>query len=517
MNRDADQPPTRDCARSSSRLPVAKCIVAGSILLATACHGRSYSRSSAEPAISVDEHDLRVWMSAIADDSMQGRLAGSVGHARTVRYLVDQAARIGLTPAGEGGGFVQRVPELMLVVDTLTELRTDADRLTLGVDFRPFVDGRGQPRPIDGAHAIYGGVYGDSTTHIDRAAASGRIVVLSAPPGLTAGLAFRWMSYAPEHSRLGSAAAVAIESLDLFPPSQRQPFHRTAVNGLGDSRADAAPTTVHITSRAAALLLGAAPSSLKPATLGRTVRGRFLVAEKPRPSSNVVAMLPGQGSNKGQVVVLTAHSDHLGVSPAAGGDSIWNGADDNASGTVALLAIAKSLQPSRLDRSVLFVWFTSEEQGMGGSRWFASRPTVPGDSIVALFNLDMVGRGEGPPGRKNPPHLVRAIIGGPPSNLDATLARANAIARRPVAIDTADVGRVFCSSDQRSFAHLGIPLVFFNTDKHVDYHQPTDEAARIDYERLGRVAELVATVVRSLEERPRAVTGRNPKALRDFH
>ena len=107
----------------SNSLPIPRCIVAGSILLATACVGRPHSRS-AEPAISVDERELRAWMSAIADDSMQGRAAGSVGHERAVRYLVDQLTRIGLTPAGESGGFIQRVPELMLVVDTLTELRS---------------------------------------------------------------------------------------------------------------------------------------------------------------------------------------------------------------------------------------------------------------------------------------------------------------------------------------------------------------------------------------------------------
>ncbi|MFN2566894.1 MAG: M28 family metallopeptidase [Gemmatimonadaceae bacterium] len=444
---------------------------------------------------------------------MQGRAAGSTGHDRAVRYLVDQAKRIGVLPAGENGGYLQRVPEVSLVVDTLTEFRTDTEKFVLGVDYRPFVGGRGQPRPIDGAQTIYGGVYGDTATQIDRAAAAGRVVVLSTPPGLTAALAFRWIIY-PSDSRLGAAAAVAIESLDLFTVSQRGPFSRTALDDPTATRAEARPTTVQITSRAAAALLGAAPSALKPGTLGRTVRGRFVFAEIPRPSSNVIAMLPGHGPRRGQIVALTAHSDHLEVGLPESGDSIRNGADDNASGTVALLAIAKALRPLRLDHSVLFAWITSEESGILGSRWFVSHPTVPLDSLIAVFNLDMVGRGEGPSWRKNPPNLVRAIIGGPPAHPYATIVRANAHGRSPVTLDTADVDGVWCSSDQASFLGLGVPVVFFTTDKHADWHRVTDETARIDFDRLRRVAELVANVVRSFEPRPGRAGVAAPRAQR---
>jgi hypothetical protein len=475
--------------------------VAASSLLVAACVGPRQVGNGASLPIAVDEGDLRIWLSAIAHDSMQGRAAGSVGHDRAVRYLVDQVNRIGLTPVTPNSGYLQRVPELSLVLDTaLTKLGTDTHQFAIGVDFRPFVDGRGQPRPIDGARAIYGGVYGDSTTQIARAVAAGRIVVLSAPPGLTAPLAFRWVNY-PAESRFGAAAAVAIESLDLFPRGQRHPFSGIAVAEPGAKRADSAPTTIQITARAAAALLGAPPSSLRPGTLGRVVRGKLVFAEIPRPSSNVIAMLSGRGPQRGRIVVLTAHSDHLGsVSRAASGDSIYNGADDNASGTVALLAIANELHRSRTDHSVAFIWPTAEEHGIVGSRWFVDHPTLPLDSVVAVINLDMVGRGEGPSWRRNPPNHLRAIIGESPSDLPAKIANANAIARRPLALDTSDVHRVFCSSDHVSFMRLRVPLVFFTTDKHDDYHQVSDEATRIDFERLRRVAELVANLVRLLDK-----------------
>jgi peptidase M28-like protein len=474
-------------------------IVAGSLVVAAGCASHPSGGGSARPAISLDERDLRTWMSVIADDSMQGRDAGSIGHDRAVRYLVDQLTRIGLRPAGEDGAYLQHVPEVSLVVDTLTEFRIDTEKLTLGVDFRPFVGGRGPPRPIDGAEVIYGGVYGDTASQINRASADGRIVILSAPPGLTPALTFRWMIY-PSDSRLGSAAAVAIESLDLFPIPQRTPFSANAVDAAESKRADSAPTTVQITSRAAVALLGAAPSTLKPGTLGRRVHGRFVFAELPRPSWNVAAILSGHGPRNGEIVALTAHSDHLGVARSVNADSIFNGADDNASGTVALLAVARALRSSRPARSVLFLWPTAEEHGMVGSRWFVGHPTVPLDSIVAVFNLDMVGRGEGPSWRKNPPNLLRTIITGAPPTLNAAIVGANALARRPLALDTSDVDRVFCSSDHAAFLRLSVPTAFFTTDKHVDYHRVTDERARIDYDRLRRVAELVATVVRSLAD-----------------
>jgi hypothetical protein len=490
-------------------------MVAGSSLLVAACVGPRHSGNGAWAPISVDEGDLRAWLSAIAHDSMQGRAAGSIGHERAVRYLVDQVSRIGLTPATPDGGYLQRVPELSLVLDTaLTELRTDTDQLAVGVDFRPFVDGRGQPRPIDGAQAIYGGVYGDTTTQIDRALVAGRIVVLSAPPGLTAALAFRWVSYTSE-SRFGAAAAVAIESLDLFPPGQRHPFSGIAVSEPGAKRADSAPTTIQITSRAAAALLGAPPSSLRPGILGRAVRGKLVFAEIPRPSSNVIAMLSGRGPRRGRIVVLTAHSDHLGsVSRTASGDSTYNGADDNASGSVALLAIAKALHRSRTDHSVAFFWPSAEEHGLVGSRWFVDHPTLPLDSVVAVINLDMIGRGEGPSWRRNPPNHLRAIIGGSSSDLNATIVNANAIARRPLALDTSDVYRVFCSSDHVSFMRLGVPLIFFTTDKHDDYHQVTDDATRIDFDRLRRVTELAANVVRLLGDRSQRPIPRDATAYR---
>jgi hypothetical protein len=491
-----------------SRRPAAASMAVGLLTVALACAAVPTRRPDESPTMIVDAVDLRRWMAVIADDSMQGRAAGTPGHDRAVRYLVEEATRIGLEPAGEHGGFLQQVPELSLSVDSSSVLSVDGERLVLGTEYRPFVGGRGTPRPIEGAEVIYGGVFGDSSTFIDRQSAAGRVVVLSAPPGLTRATTFRWTIFLPE-SRLGSAAAVAIESLDLFPLTQRAPFTSSSIEEPGAPTANARPTTIQITSRAARLLLGADPATLAPGALGRRVQGAIGIREERRPSNNVIAVLRGSDPIlRSQYVTLGAHSDHLGVARSGvNGDSIFNGADDNASGTVALLAIARALRRAPPPpRSVLFVWHTAEEHGLVGAKWFVAHPTVPLEAIVAELNLDMVGRGEGPTARPNPPNHASVILGGPSSRLDSVVAHVNAGAMPPLSIDTADAYGVFCSSDHAAYADAGIPVAFFTTDKHDDWHRVTDEASRIDYERLRRVSMLVANVASELARHRQSVT-----------
>jgi Zn-dependent M28 family amino/carboxypeptidase len=222
------------------------------------------------------------------------------------------------------------------------------------------------------------------------------------------------------------------------------------------------------------------------ARLTATLRAESIVY----PSVNVVARVRGTDpARRGEYVLFSGHHDHDGVRYTVDGDSIWNGADDNATTSVALLAIGRAFARAPGPRSALFVWHGAEERGLLGSRWFAWHPTVSRDSIAAVLNADMMGRnaldsaallGSQPPHRNS-------------SALVAMALRANELVSHFVVDSSWDrpshpEGWYF-RSDHLPYARLGIPAVYFTTLLHQDYHTPRDEAARIDLSKLRRMAE----------------------------
>ncbi len=187
--------------------------------------------------------------------------------------------------------------------------------------------------------------------------------------------------------------------------------------------------------------------------------------------------------------MFSGHQDHDGVRLPYGTDSIYNGADDNATVSVALLAIARAFKKNPGKRSALFVWHGAEERGLLGSKWYASHPTVPKSSIVAVLNGDMIGRnnpdsatllGVQPP-HKNSSDLVNMALQsndeGPKFKLDTLWDK------------TTHVEGWYFRSDHLPYARAGFPAIFFTTLLHSDYHTPMDEAGRIDYGKLKRMTD----------------------------
>jgi hypothetical protein len=226
---------------------------------------------------------------------------------------------------------------------------------------------------------------------------------------------------------------------------------------------------------------------------------------------NVVGVLRGSDAVLSRTyVALGAHYDHIGILPAVGGDSIANGADDDGSGSVSLLAIARSMRlaPVRPKRSMLFVWHTGEEKGLLGSGWFTDHPTVPIDSIVAQLNADMIGRNAASllytVGPRSAPNNLSVRLGAVVDSVNAALPIPFAINRD---FDSpTHPEHIFERSDHFNYARKGIPIVFFTTGMHDDYHAVGDDASKIDYGKMSRVASLmrdVATVVGNSVKRPR--------------
>jgi hypothetical protein len=235
-------------------------------------------------------------------------------------------------------------------------------------------------------------------------------------------------------------------------------------------------------------------------------------------AQNVVAIVDGSDPQlKNTYVAFGAHYDHVGyaegevvqgpngprrlgapgrVSEGAMADRIWNGADDDGSGTVALMALAKAFSTGpRPKRSLLFVWHTGEERGLLGSRYFADNPTVPIDRIVAQLNMDMIGRNrDDKPTEANTVYIVGSDRIS--TELHEINRAANASLARPLSLDyemndPADLEQVYYRSDHYSYAAKGIPVIFFTTGLHADYHANTDEVSKIEFDKMARVAQLV--------------------------
>jgi hypothetical protein len=235
-------------------------------------------------------------------------------------------------------------------------------------------------------------------------------------------------------------------------------------------------------------------------------------------TQNVVAVVEGSDAQlKNTYVAFGAHYDHVGyaegevvtgddgarrlgapgrVTPGKEDDRIWNGADDDGSGTVALMALARAfVQGPRPKRSLLFVWHAGEERGLLGSRYFADYPTVPLDRIVAQLNIDMIGRNRD---NKSSESNTVYVVGSDriSSELDQVNRAANDSLPRPMRLDYAfndpsDLESLYTRSDHYSYASKGIPIIFFTTGLHPDYHANTDEVSKIEFEKMTRIVQLV--------------------------
>ena len=203
---------------------------------------------------------------------------------------------------------------------------------------------------------------------------------------------------------------------------------------------------------------------------------------------NVVGLLEGSDpALRGQYLVFSAHMDHVGVGQPVGGDSIYNGADDNASGTAAVMALAEAFARAkeRPRRSIIFLTVSGEEEGLWGSAYFASHTPVPVDSLVADLNIDMIGR--------NWRDTIVAI-GREHSDLGPTVARV-AVAHPELRMATIDDPwpneNFYYRSDHYNFARRGVPALFFFSGTHADYHGPDDEIDKIDFEKEMRIVRLL--------------------------
>ena len=494
--------------------------------------------------------DLMTRVYVYADDSLMGRQVGTEYNLKATAYIEREVRRLGLVPAGEGGGYYQNIPLFENYVDSAaTTLTIGTEALAYAKDFLP-IPRTARTIPFDGVQVIYAGTTSDSSTWPTAEVATGKVIVLSVP---ATGSPVRGVLHS-DKSRFAKAAAILVASLDRIPPEAYSQIGRsTALRA--DTLPNAAPSSILITPRVMSQLFGPI-ESLKPGAVGKPMIGKVTLHEVRAPGRNVIAILPGSDpALKGQYVAIGAHNDHVGFnhepadhdsvkafmmvarpqgadSPTGGPvsdiqsariraildslrklrpariDSIYNGADDDASGTTSVLEIAEALvnAPVKPKRSILFVWHTGEEAGLFGSQHFTDNPTVPRDSIVAQLNMDMVGRGgdndvtgsskEGGELRGGPGYVQLVGSRRLSTELGDLIEDVNKTNKLGMKFDySIDANghpqNIYCRSDHYEYARYGIPVVFFTTGGHSDYHQVTDEPQYLDYGRMAQVATLV--------------------------
>jgi hypothetical protein len=510
--------------------------------------------------------DLKTRLYLYADDSMEGRLSGTAGDARATDYIAAEAERLGLTPAGDDGTFFQAVPLVQRMVASDSRLSVDGVPLAIWTDLLPRDQGKGA-RSLDGVQAVFGGTVGDSSAPvISPEEAEGKLVVVTVA-SQSRGLPGGTVNRVEVTQQFSTAAGIAVASLDAIAPAEQAELREAAAE-LAVSEAKPTPSFMYVSSRAAGMLMGQPAAQAQPGDPGARVHGniRFADIPSPAPARNVVAILPGSDPKLGnELVAIGAHNDHIGILPVAEDhdslrawntvmrpegvgsspgtptaaqnarihaildslrkrrpprpDSVANGADDDGSGTVSALEIAEALVhgPAHPRRSVLFVWHTGEELGLLGSDWFTRHPTVTRDSIVAQLNIDMIGRGDSADIKGGGPGYLQ-VIGSRrlSTELGDIVERVNREGKHGFSFDygydtDGEPHDYYCRSDHYMYARFGIPIAFFTTGPHMDYHEVTDEPQYIDYPKMARVAGFIEAVTLAVADLDHPLVVDKPK------
>jgi hypothetical protein len=442
------------------------------------------------PAIAaIRPSELEADLYGLTDDRFRGREAGTPDELKASVWLAEQARKAGLTPAGEDGTFFQFFSLQRNRIDDQSTIKVDGTPFTLWKDvLLP------QTAPAEvNAPLIF--INASDPSQIDSTSIRGKAVVLMASPnGIDLNISLperRYMGFVLRKfssTLLNNGAAAIIFIADTLGEKSWQAVLPAVTRGLYDIEGGPSATT---SPKPPVLWFhkSAAPLLKKP---GAVLKANIIVEKFEYPSVNVIGMIKGTDTALSKEFVLfSAHQDHDGVRTPYGNDSIYNGADDNATTCVALLAIARTFKAQPAKRSVLFVWHGAEERGLLGSKWHAAHPVVSKNSIVAVMNADMIGRnnidsaallGAKPP-HMNSRDMVEMAL---EANKEGPKFLIDTLWDRP-----GHAEYFYFRSDHLPYARLGIPAIYFTTTLHTDYHTPMDEASRIDMKKLTRMTQWI--------------------------
>jgi Zn-dependent M28 family amino/carboxypeptidase len=500
------------------------------------------SGSGVSPALSelpgIDTAAALAHIKTLAADDFEGRAPGTPGEEKTVKYLIDQLRAAGLSPGNPNGSWIQNVPLLGILPSQLTPLDVrragKAHSFVQHDDVVAFSQRGVEAIRVDASELVFVG-YGVQAPEYDWDDFKGvdvkgktLVMLVNDPPVLAAGsseldpklfggkamtLYGRWTYKYEKAAQLGAAAVFIVHETEAagYPFSVVQGFARERFDLITpDKNMGRAAVQGWLSREAATRLLSlggfeydklkaaAATREFAPVALGMTAGISFRQTLRRVDSRNVIAKLGGSDpALERETVIYTAHWDHLGVGEAKNGDTIYNGASDNASGTAALIeigrAMARATPPPK--RTIVFLATTAEEQGLLGSRYYAEFPLYPLNGTLANINAD-----------NNLPMWGRTrdviVVGLGASDLDDYLRAAAAEQQRTLTPDREPEKGFYYRSDHFNFAKAGVPALSvgdgvdyidkpagFGEQKQAeyvanDYHSPSDQV-KPDWELSG--------------------------------
>ncbi len=465
-------------------------------------------------AQTISPEDIRRRIGIIADDSMRGRDTPSPELDKVAQYIAREYRRLGLKPGGDRGTFIQRysLDRVQVVAESSVAFVHGGGDVTFsyGTDF-VFADNSFDSGDYAGDLVLLSGPLGVALAG-DSASLAGKMLIINRPRNR--GELRRVLAWKPQGIVFVGTAPDSVWRRNVersTRPQLRDPSRPVGPPVLLAVRAVSLQPVLARLGQDLSVAQNATTLEAKPLTGAQLHLHARIRAVERNSAPNVVAILEGSDPTlKNEYVVFSAHMDHVGVAGprgsggcrAKGSDSICNGADDDGSGTVAVVEIAEAFagMNPRPKRSIIFLNVSGEEKGLWGSEYFSDHPAVPISGIVADLNIDMIGR--------NWKDTIVAI-GKEHSDLGATLNRVGAahpeLNMRPID-DIWPEENFYFRSDHYNFARKGVPILFFFSGTHPDYHQVSDSPDKIDAEKESRVARLIFYLgvdVANAAERPK--------------
>lgn len=480
----------------------------------------------------INTAQMKDYLTFIAADELEGRDTPSRGLNTAAKFLATNLSRWGVKPAGDNGTYFQRFALIKTTVDSAqTTVEINGQPFNYGSDFlASFYSGPGTASgPL--IYVGHGFIIKEKNINaFEGLDVKDKIVVWTGdfPKGVTfADFAGKrgedWQNAAGYAARNGAKGGIVISPYSsLMSWEQTKKFQTVngalAVEKFQTEDGPKIPIIVASPRLAGALLQGEKNNAVKvfnSAVAGEPVATFEFEPEKQVTltvstkkelvyTQNVVGIVEGSDANlKQEYVAIGAHYDHVGVGNPVNGDAIYNGADDDGSGTVSVLAIAEAFAKGpRPKRSLLLVWHAAEEKGLWGSKYFTQYPTVPIDKIVTQLNIDMIGRAQ-KPGETNPANqglakpnevfvvgskMMSTELGKLSESVNASYYK---LAFNYKYDDPKDPEKIFFRSDHFNYAQKGIPIIFYTDGDHEDYHKVTDQVEKIDFENMLKITRTI--------------------------
>ena len=533
------------------RVKVISLVFIGALLaFAHAAYGQRKGEKTSAPAAApapahgnadyISARQLKDYLAFIASDEMEGRDTPSRGLDTAARFIATHLSRWGLKPAGDDGSYFQRIAMTQNKIDpALSYVEINGQRFNFGEDFLAGLTAGSASGPL--VYAGHGWVIkAKSIDAFQGLDVKDKIVVINSG-GLPKGVNFNelkgkqgedWEQPVSAALKRGAKGAIFLPNFPTLAnwDRNRQNFVERGVasvdkfqtqNNAAFPAITASPKLLNALFQSEKHNAGevfnrsAANDPVEPFEFKADKKVSFTVALKSSRAAtqNVIAVLEGSDPVlKNEYVAIGAHYDHVGVGTPVNGDAIYNGADDDGSGTVATLALAEAFSRGpRPKRSILFIWHAGEEKGLWGSRYFTESPTVPIGQIITELNIDMIGRSrkenDKPANQPLPKPGEIYLVGS--KMMSTELGDLNESVNKSYLNlsfnykydDPKDPERFFYRSDHYNYAKMGIPIIFYLDGVHEDYHRPSDSVEKIDYQNMEKITRTIYATAWELANR----------------